>query len=676
MSFIFQPKIELPAGAVPPDSYDGSDGLTPPDGLVVSRNRDGTAASTYGERVWNLSAYHPEHRATNLHFWYWNDEAAASLRESLSRETRWIMFVLLWKLPGPLVSLSTLRGIGKLLRALALFAETHSYQVRELLRAGRPLREFVKAHCAGYLAAEFSGLLGNLARMGKADVGFEVAGADTRAELMVLHRKWYANIKQVAPMPTRIYSAVLASLSEELTDWNAVATSYLAMVKEFAQDPLVGRSLAHQRYCIRNNPGLSAATVPALTFAELQAKHGVAPYMLSKRLPSTVAGLITGLLGVQAIAKLTIQAFSGMREDEARSLPYDCLETIKRNDKLHYVIQGRTTKLNHGQAKCARWVTNQEGSRAIQIAKEIADIIYFACGTTAQSEDSVGRVLFVSSTYIGPARNKPIAPQGVYRPARLDIVSFPEVRTRLEPVIKEEDLRELEQLDPHRAWRTEEQYAVGRPWTLKSHQFRRSLALYAQRSGLVSLPSLRRQLQHITNEMSRYYARGSQLADDFLGTNTKHFGYEWQETQAESSALSYIFNVLMSDVAMSGGHANWVKHRLRNADGTVVVDRAQTMRWFKKGDLAYRETILGGCTSTGECDQRAFDWLDLGCLAGCPNMVVKLPNVERVIAALTKHVANLDSTSLEYRTERAKLDQMIATRSQILQQQVKEAPNE
>ncbi|MDZ7921694.1 hypothetical protein [Rhodoferax sp.] len=127
------------------------------------------------------------------------------------------------------------------------------------------------------------------------------------------------------------------------------------------------------------------------------------------------------------------------------------------------------------------------------------------------------------------------------------------------------------------------------------HQLRRSLALYAQRSGLVSLPSLRRQLQHITDEMSRYYAKGSSFAKNFIGDDKEHFGLEWQETHSESAALSYVLNVLLSDDILFGGHANWVEHRLKGLDGSVMIDRAATLRRFKKGELAYRETLIGGC---------------------------------------------------------------------------------
>ena len=255
----------------------------------------------------------------------------------------------------------------------------------------------------------------------------------------------------------------------------------------------------------------------------------------------------------------------------------------------------------------------------------------------------------------------------------LNFCDFLTLRARLQIPIEDADLQELEQIDLHRSWRSEDKFQVGKPWILTSHQLRRSLALYAQRSGLVSLPSLRRQLQHITEEMSRYYARGSAFARNFIGDDKEHFGLEWQKTQPISSGLSFLLNVVLSDDVLFGGYANWLDHRLRNTDNPVVIDRKATLRRFKKGELSYRETPVGGCVKIGECDQIAFRWLDVDCLSGCRNLVGRLSKLERIIVAQRRMVESLDPESLEFRTENADLDVLIATRGKVMQQQTKNA---
>ena len=176
------------------------------------------------------------------------------------------------------------------------------------------------------------------------------------------------------------------------------------------------------------------------------------------------------------------------------------------------------------------------------------------------------------------------------------------------------------------------------------------------------------QLQHLTEEMTRYYQKGSVYARNFIGDDKDHFGLEWQQAQAESSALGYILNVLLSNDVLFGGHANWVDHRLRGPEG-VVVDRAQTMRRFKKGELAYRETAIGGCTDVKGCDKPTLRFLDMECLRhGCANMVGNLPKLERVIAGQEARLATIEPDSMEYQAEQEELNILIATRDRVTAQ--------
>lgn len=184
-------------------------------------------------------------------------------------------------------------------------------------------------------------------------------------------------------------------------------------------------------------------------------------------------------------------------------------------------------------------------------------------------------------------------------------------------------------------------------------------------NGLFCEPARYRQLQHLTEEMSRYYARGSAFADRLIGQDKEHFGAEWREAQPVSSALSYIFNVLTTDEVLFGAHGNWVERRLRGEDDTVLLDREATIKRFKKGELAYKETLLGGCTSTERCDIQPIKWLNVDCVKGCKNMVGRASKLDRVIAAQTRLVARLAKGSVEYRTEHADLQVLLSVRQRI-----------
>jgi len=168
-----------------------------------------------------------------------------------------------------------------------------------------------------------------------------------------------------------------------------------------------------------------------------------------------------------------------------------------------------------------------------------------------------------------------------------------------------------------------------------------------------------------------YYAKGSSYAKNLINQEKNHFGREWQESQPISSALSYIANVLLSDDKLIGGHGNWIEHRLKDTQKdvkTVIIEtREETMKRFKKGEIAYKETLLGGCIKVGSCNQVALNWLDTDCLTkGCKNMVCNTSKLDKVIVAQENLVNSLDKQTLEYRTEKADLDALITAKNKLI----------
>ncbi|WP_124592957.1 integrase [Burkholderia cepacia] len=550
--------------------------------------------------------------------------------------------------------------------AIAKFAENRKQSIAAVLGSGSDLHDFSEFECSGWVTETLGSLLVNLGRMGADQLGFDIVDDKVIRAFKKRGRTYRSSLKQHPPMPTRIYSLFIKNINEELKKWSAVSKDLLVALKVCGADPFAGRAIATQYI---NGKKLGVVHEYRPTFRQV-VKSACIEYIKEKGAGANVKGLSSVVNEAQLIAKLIIQTFTGMREDEVSSLPYHCLEISVINGRPHYIVNGRTTKLSKGLAKRARWVTNHFGCQAIKVAQEIADAIYSnVCVKPAKAvERTFDYPLFVSVGYANLA-SRHMAPEGGrFLPGDLKMWSQKLLQSRLFATIVEADLHELEQIDPHRAWRAEDKFKAGLPWTFTTHQLRRSLALYAQRSGLVSLPSLRRQLQHITEEMSRYYARGSAFATDFIGGDKEHFGIEWQAAQAESAGLSYILNVLLSDDTLFGGHANWVEHRLKGPDGVLLVDREATMLRFKKGEMAYRETLIGGCTNVNECDEVALRWLNVECLSNdCKYLVCSFPKLERAIAAQERMVEALERDSVEYRTEKADLEVLITARERALQ---------
>jgi integrase len=656
----FEARINLPADTAPPDIYDPSKGRIPPDNFVVSRYKDGSVASTYGDLSWNRTPYDPDGRTRYLHFSFWDKGGLTKQRDSLTRELRWLMFLLIYMRPGSPLSNNSLHGYMIALRHLGRLCEEKAICVQDAL--ADPGIMIASIAGSKNLAIQLGSLLTLARSLGEDQVGFQVAGKPAIEEFRLIARQWMENAKQYPPIPTGIYSAILSTLSSELDDLENVIDSVLRLYADCRRNPLFGRGKDRQSAIRAKQSTNPENYLPELS--SLLKEYGLADYFEAKSLSTNITGLSTLLRRAMMAAALQIQAFTGMRHNEVMALPYDCLESVQRDGKNHYIICGRITKLSKGLVKRTRWVTSSAGRRAALLAQRIAAAIYAASGQVPNtaSPDARGRYLFVDPQFKKPRSD--------FGSTILHLNTFSELRARLQPEITEQDLLELEQIDPHRAWRSEDDFQIGRPWMLTSHQFRRSLALYAQRSGLVSLPSLKRQLQHITQEMSSYYARGSVFAKNFIGDDKTHFGYEWQETQPVSQYLSYAAHVLMTDDVLFGAHPHWVDHRLKGAEGIVMFNREATLKRFKQGQLAYRETLIGGCVKVGECEQTPLDLLEIKCLTShCKNIVGSLPKLDRVIAAQRHRVEKLrqlDPTSPEYRNEVADLALFEATRENVL----------
>jgi hypothetical protein len=514
---------------------------------------------------------------------------------------------------------------------------------------------------------KLSSLLSNLSRIGGEQLGFYVVCTGLRKELKKIIAEYIAGLKQHTPIPTRIYSAILNSLELELTEWERVAPEALELLQSSGKDPFYGKQLRSQQE-INRRTGL--AWTPRPEWGSV-ASPNIRAYLRDKGQSDNITGLMKMVAEIQEITKLSIQGYSGMRDEESSLLQYHCSSTTVSGGRTHRLIQGRTTKL--ARDKRTRWVTNREGHRAIAIAQKIAAMVYSVCDASwVMEENAKTRAseppLFVSLAYLENSDGSRKRPSDAhFFAACLKLTAFSRLRARLEPTIEESDLVELEQIDVHRAWRSESKFKVGSRWVLMTHQLRRSLAMYAHRSGLVTIQSLRKQLQHITDEMARYYARGSQYAKEIFGDDipeSDHFCLDWQLAQGESEGISHAINVLSTDDPLFGGHAAFAKYQLLDADGVISIEkRTETMRMFKKGQLHYKETLIGGCTLSGECDRPAVDWLNIDCIRNnCANMVGNLKKLENVITQQELFVQTISPTSLMYRTENTNLAVLVSAR--------------
>ncbi len=648
-------KVDVPA----PDPWLGSYGVSLPLGHIVARDAKGKAVSYAGSFTWNLSAYTSHGQKCILYFDYWNH---ASGRKSIDeseftegqiarmRELQFLMCKRLYPSHGDPLSPDGLKEKLLTLGCVARFAEQHGRSVRDILEQREWLDALIVALPDSRCYA-FSGWLVFLDKLDPdTELGFRIARPLRLKELKMRAKRNMDSWKQHAPLPTRIYSQWITNLSSEQDDIEAHKDRLLAALRE-----AITLYRATKAGEITNDISIGRDVIQHCGLNAYFAKRGFAGNMYV---------LISAISEIFQLCALQIHTFSGMRHKEGKTLPFHCMETEKRNGRQHALLVGTTTKFNGGRRIRTKWVTtDKDGFRAVKLAQAFAAVIYESMGITPGEKDAIKDryPLFVSPDYLPWGRHRSgDSTTTQFHAHELTFNSIKrELQIRLLPTITAEDITELEDIDPFRAWAEEENFAIGQIWPLTKHQLRRSLALYARASGCVRLSSLRRQLQHITNDMSAYYGNGCAFARDFLADDPeefkKHIALEWQNSGEEAMVLAMVWDVLHTDEPLYGGAVNFYEQQRSTRE---LMTREQVEKAVKAGTLGYNPHPLGACVKTGVCEkQMGLNFIDVACATdNCKNLVGKHSKIIQVIGLKRRQLERIDKSTLSYKAEQEELD--------------------
>ncbi len=217
-------------------------------------------------------------------------------------------------------------------------------------------------------------------------------------------------------------------------------------------------------------------------------------------------------------------------------------------------------------------------------------------------------------------------------------------------LIAEHHIVELEDIAPGRNWRDDTNFQIGKPWGFKFHQYRRSLAVYALNSGVISLVALQTQFGHLFKEMTAYYGYGTGSAKSLIGTDSpEHIKSEIKRLKPQFDFLAYTKNVLFSREPLYGAHGVFVQKNETSIRDYILTNRKDTMEKFKNGLLRYQETALGGCTTIEPCNSHLMGSL-VNCI-GCEGAGIKKSKLISAIQEQKRFLDSLSKESLEYRTE-------------------------
>lgn len=637
-------QISFPDGACRPDRAPTNDSFYPKQNFVVSRQCDGVVISRFGSLLWDLSPYDGRGEYRVIDFSFWGTEAHDARRRALVKEAQRLMFILIWRRKHGTLSAATLYGYSRSIACMARFCYERYITIKELISNKRHAVALV-AKFGSQVPKKFLGITSVLRELDSTKTGFSVMSAKDEAPIRTTARAIADRTLQFAPLPTRIYENLISGLVREISDFEKIEADLLELLRIALERVKPGNQLEN-----RDAASASLTEEGRLKLMRGSVSSELQIYLDQRGLKVTKYSLIKVVTRMQLICKTFLHVFSGARDKEVEHIPYDCLRNVVVDGIRYYLLLSTTSKFENGIPKDDYWVTCAESQKAVACAQRLCEFIYAASRRIFPRQprkmNQAKTPLFLSSAYLLEGGRRP---KRANRPGGLDLTINQDIFKDFGMAITDDDVAELEAIDRVRAWRADAQFKVGAIWRLQTHQLRRSLGLYGKSSGLIRPTSLRRQFKQVELGMAEYYARGSESAKDILKRNPKHMCGVYQASEAEAEALFFLRNLVQSEEQWSGPLATFVNTHLRSDSGLISESLQDIKLQVERGQIAYRETHLGGCGEPGDCKKRAMRSI-VSCL-GCPKGGINETKLDGVIEAQANLVSTLVPNTMEHSTE-------------------------
>ncbi|WP_162803460.1 hypothetical protein [Pseudomonas kribbensis] len=635
------PELIFPMGV-------GFDFLNPDPNFIMSYDRNGLPRSRFGQDQWNYNSYNLRSTQNSIAKFDDNFNNKAIDQEKLIVQHKLILaavqfsaFASWFDTPSSATMMSTHRVMGIVIK----FCVQNKKYPFDVLTSTELITHLSKNMKEG----EKSLLRGLLKKLVRANVNNFGASFSLDTLLPILSGK-RSESRQHPVIPSRILFERLKVYSEIIYDYlnNEVNIKKITHLSWLCHSYLVGADFKYEvpTGVMKSNQAFQRVSLE-LGLNELMEKYKI----------DSITQFSRFLGQVQYASMMTILTYSGMRYSEALSLKYNCLKIKKKKyGKIRRLI-GITTKFSRKRYETS-WVTSKEIEPAVNAAKSIARICLTSLNLNETEIETIP--LFISRKYNSfSQQNYSLIEKnpGHYETAKLiPLVWEPFFR---QTFIEEEDLYELKDVAPFQDWSADDRYSVGASWPITCHQLRRSLAVYAARSGLVRHSSLRRQLKHLSVEMSLYYARGSSRAKSIFSPDAHHIIHDFTpEKLSELDSIIYIRDILNSKESIYDGFGKKNRNIQSISNKNISMEeKTIILQDFTNGLKAYRPTPVGGCTSISGCSKSAHLSMTT-CVQGCPEAAIKPSNLKHAIDTGNRLISSLEINSVEYRTEIAQLEDL------------------
>ncbi|MEB6666852.1 hypothetical protein MXM33_07380 [Acinetobacter vivianii] len=299
------------------------------------------------------------------------------------------------------------------------------------------------------------------------------------------------------------------------------------------------------------------------------------------------------------LAQIKIIMFSGMRHSEVLLLPFNCYEKIKLNNRTIHILNGYISKFTKSGPIKTSWITSSQVSLAISVLQTITKGYLESINVDL---NTIVHEKIPLATFSSISRKNPINSFYDYPYIRIILLKNSLDIFNFDSRIDSNDIKELKLTTTTFDFESYN-FKTGYCFKLSPHQFRRSLTVYAARSGFVKIPALKAQLKHITYNMTFYYANNAMKT---LNLFDKDLIESFVEEQHMDQFINFKNDVMNSVSKLYGGEGA----RLQNAKNGLVLplflnDEKTALNDIRDGKMSYRRTPLGGCSRKGSCDEIA-----------------------------------------------------------------------
>lgn len=668
-----------------PDALDV--GIPIDDEFVVSRSKTGVL-SRYGDAKWDFSPYSANRVVFNFKELAGRDGELASV---LVREAKLIMFMMLF---------SGIKTAGKRKPKASSLRAYHSV-VLDISKCahsvGVPLSEaaqsdaFLMAFKSSLVSLEADTKLGHIKALllflNRASHANSLAPynipivipEDQLSDVLAMIEKVRSTIdreiERTPLIPTRILSELIAGCEDHVSKCAPYLDGAISLTNKVYNDPDTSPS-----YGINNNSAKSALSA-FKGRKSLKAKRGVGAEWSWKTEKHTLVTLEDAakehdcfelftlgqsanigfkslkefLSSVRVAGEILVHAYTGMRLHEVHVLPYDFFGRLEIHGMNSIpVVKSFTSKIDaKNYSEGTVWVSSNRLEIVAKVLQKIARIFYIF--NSAAPVDISRLPIYISPLWRGAAKpvhyDYPLAKTGVYQPD----TKQPDPLWFLDKItIESSDIEELVTFDAFRDWDKDSRFEIGKKWPLASHQFRRSVAVYASRSGMVSLPSLATQFKHLSVAMTAIYAENSSFAKQILykeGEIPATHGVirDFQKAKLFNAATRFHEAVIANPNRLWGGYGKKIQRFKDNGTLPMIMsNRAKTEKAMSTGRMNFVETMAGGCIRKGGTCEEYGVYEVIPCFGGCPDAIEKDGKAAEYVEGLEFALTHMDPGSPQY----------------------------